>query len=392
VSQGRFTPTTRGTAGMRPRVTSRADDYLRPPADQLSMPSTSGLARIGIVGPMVGRNPGFVTTQGEFLTDLLRKAGHSVMSASSASRPAARLVAIPAAVMRHRQHVDILIVETYGGRSFIIEDLASKLGRACGHRVIFHLHGGNLGRFMARHPAWASRVFQRADAFVAPSQFLARAVVSYAAPCWVIPNVLELAHYAFSPRTRPEGRLLWMRSFHPLYNPLMAIDVLARLRQRVPAARLVMAGQDKGEEAVVRTEAVRRGLAEAVAFPGFLDQPSKLRELARADMFITTNHIDNAPVAVLEAAAAGLPIVATDVGGVRDLLNDGETALLTPDGDASAMANALARLIEDSGLTTRLVHNGRRLAEQSSWEAVCPQWQRLFSDLAGRDVSRGAGR
>jgi glycosyltransferase involved in cell wall biosynthesis len=183
-----------------------------------------------------------------------------------------------------------------------------------------------------------------------------------------------------------------MRSFHPLYNPLMAIDVLARLRQRVPAARLVMAGQDKGEEAAVRAEAVRQGLADAVAFPGFLDQPAKLRELARADMFITTNRIDNAPVAVLEAAAAGLPVVATDVGGVRDLLQDGETALLTPDGDAGAMADALARLIEDTGLTARLVHQGRRLAEQSSWEAVCPQWQRLFSDLADSNVSHGAGR
>ena len=346
--------------------------------------------RIGIVGPMIGRNPGFVTTQGEFLTDLLSASGYTVASASSARSAAARLVAIPAAVMTHRHEVDILIVQTYGGRSFIIEDLASRLGRQFGHRVIFHLHGGDLGRFAARHPTWTRRVFRRADAFVAPSPFLAHVAEAHAAPCRVIPNVVDLERYDFSPRTRPLGRVLWMRSFHPLYNPLMAIQVLAHLRRKVPTAHLVMAGQDKGEERVVRAEAARLGLADAVTFPGFLDREAKRQELARADLFITTNRVDNAPVAVLEAAASGLAIVATDVGGLRDLLVDGETALLTPDGDAEAMANALVRLVEDETLATRLVHQGRRLAERSAWTAVRPAWDRLLADIWGDGSARGA--
>jgi glycosyltransferase involved in cell wall biosynthesis len=357
--------------------------------DRLPPEGGTGLPRIAIVGPMIGRNAGFVTTQGEFLTDVLRSEGHWVVSASSARTPAMRLISIPTAVLRHRGHVDILIVQTYGGRSFLIEDLASLLGRRSGHRVVFHLHGGDLPRFMERHSAWVRRVLARADALVAPSPFIARAVAPYAGPCRVIPNILDLTRYPFRPRTPARGRLLWMRSFHRLYNPLMAIEVLADVRQRVATATLVMAGQDKGEERRVRQEVERRGLTSAVSFPGFLNEAAKQREFGQADIFINTNHVDNAPVAVLEAAAVGIPVITTDVGGLRDLLREGDSGLLVPDGDAGAMANAVVRVIEDAQLAQRLAYNGRRLAEGSSWEAVRPQWQALFAELTGPGPAGG---
>jgi len=102
---------------------------------------------------------------------------------------------------------------------------------------------------------------------------------------------------------------------------------------------------------------------------------------SKTDMFINTNHIDNAPVAVLEACAMGLPVVSTNVGGIPNLLTDGETALLVPDDDDCAMADAIRSLLNDPGLAARLSAQGRLLAERSSWEKVRPQWERIFSHM-----------
>jgi glycosyltransferase involved in cell wall biosynthesis len=179
-----------------------------------------------------------------------------------------------------------------------------------------------------------------------------------------------------------------MRSFHDVYNPAMAIRVLERLRATHSGATLVMGGQDKGTEIETRRLARRLGLEDATRFPGFLDMEGKLREGESADIFINTSHVDNMPVAVVEAAAFGIPVVSTSVGGVMDLLTDRETALLVPDGDVDAMTGAIRLLLADQELAGRLSAGGRTLAERSGWDRVRPQWDEVFVKVlaAGGDT------
>jgi len=344
--------------------------------------ATNGKPRLCVVGPLVGRNPGYVTTQGEILAAHFAAAGYDVTATSGATNRYARLLEIVATLIRSRRLIDTVLLQVYGGRSFVVEDLASALALRCGHRVVMHLRGGAMPTFMARFPRWTRRVLSRADAIVAPSPFLARTMARHGWRASVIPNVIRVSDYAFRRRAPANPRLFWMRSFHSIYNPLMAVRVLARLRSVLPEATLVMGGQDKGLEALVRAEAVRLGVQSAVRFVGFLDATGKEREGAAADIFISTNRIDNAPVAVIEAWAMGLPVVSTDVGGLRDFVRDGETGLLVPDDDTEAMSAAIARLVQDPALASRLSVHGRREAERCAWPQVHPQWERLFLQLA----------
>ncbi len=126
-----------------------------------------------------------------------------------------------------------------------------------------------------------------------------------------------------------------------------------------------------------------------MTFPGFLDMAGKVREGGAADIFINTSHIDNMPVAVVEACAMGIPVVSTSVGGVPDLLTDGQTGLLTPDGDVDSMAAAIRRLCSEPALAARLSEGGRRLAERSAWERVRLEWEDLFASLAPRRTDSG---
>lgn len=327
---------------------------------------------------MIGRNPGRVTTQGEFLTDLLRADGYPVVSVSSAANRYVRVLDIVATVVKERSSVDTILLQTYSGPSFRIAELVSALGSRFGHRIILHLHGGGLPRQFGADPGRAQRVLRRAEKIVAPTLFLAEAVSRLGYEAQVIPNGIDLSEYDFRLRDRPRPRLLWMRSFQELYNPWMALRVVARLRERVPGVRLVMAGQDKGLLGPVREEAGRMGLSENVEFPGFLDASGKQRYAAACDIYVNTNRVDNAPVAVIEAGAWGLPVVSTDVGGVGRLLRHGETGLLVPDDDDAAMAESVRRLLEEPALAGQLSRNARERAEESAWPRILPQWRAVL--------------
>jgi L-malate glycosyltransferase len=350
----------------------------------MAIPECTSLPRLCFVGPMVGLHPGQVVTQGVRLSTHFRGAGYSALAVSASTNRYVRLLDIVLTLIRRRRQIDILIVHVYGGPSFVVEDIASRLGRMFGLRIIMLLHGGDFPGFIGRHPRWARRVLDRADVIIAPSPFLARAVGPIGFACRIIPNVIDVPAYPFRRRAVLRPRMFWMRTFDPDYNPLMAIEVLWKVRASFPEASLVMGGQDKGLLAEARRRAAELGIAEAVRFPGFLDMPGKVREGAAADIFINTNHIDNMPVAVVEACAMGLPVVTTSVGGVPDLISDGQTGLLVPDGDADAMAAAVTRLLRGPDLAAQLSENGRRLAERSAWDAVRPKWESIFASIRAR--------
>jgi glycosyltransferase involved in cell wall biosynthesis len=348
----------------------------------------AGRPRLCFAGPMLGTNPGWVPSQGEILATHFRAQGYEVRLTSSRVRRLTRFVDTVIALVRWRRHVDVLHVMVLGrGPGFLMADLTATLGRMLGLSVVLHLHGGALPEFAVRHPRWVGRVLDHGDALVAPSRYLSSKLPVTRRRITVIPNLIPIDDYPFRLRSRVEPSLLWMRTFHPIYNPDLALEVLARVRARHPDTTLTMAGQDKGELARVRARARELELDGAVRFVGFLDRAGKQREFARNHIFLNTNRIDNMPVSVLEAAAFGLPIVATDVGGIPYLLEHERTALLVADDDAAAMTCAVERLLTEPSLVQALSRNGRSVAEASSWTTVFARWEPLIDEVAGRHAT-----
>jgi glycosyltransferase involved in cell wall biosynthesis len=339
------------------------------------------MIRLAFIGPMVGAKYEPLPTQGDIVAKLFAKDGYPVVAASANRNRYVRLIDIASTLIRKRRGIDLQCVQVYSGPSFILADVASGLGKSFGHKIVFFLHGGSLPNFMDRYPTWARRVFNRADRLVAPSDFLASAFIQRGYRVEVIPNVIDLGLYPFRHRNTVNPRLLWMRAFHQVYNPLMAIHVLVQLRTEMPGATLVMAGLDKGMQAEVQRLALKERVSNFVRFPGFLDAEAKRGEGAQADIFLNTTHVDNMPVSVVEACAMGLPVVSTAVGGVPALLAHEETGLLVPDNDVQAMSAAVQRVCNDPALAGKLSMNGRRLAESFSWTRVLEKWERMFHQL-----------
>ncbi|MCP4655054.1 MAG: glycosyltransferase family 4 protein [bacterium] len=331
---------------------------------------------------MLGRHPGWVPSPGESLTQLLRDEGYPTRSTSAFLNPLRRVPDVVRSLVAWRRQIDIVIVMVFSGRAFAMAELAGWLAKRLGKKLVLWLHGGNLPQLAERSPRWVRRVLDRGDEIVAPTTFLGNLATRVHCTVRIIPNFVRINEYDYRRRRSMRPRLLWMRTFHEIYQPQMAVRVLSSLCRNHAEATLTMAGQEKGLFEPTRRLAESLGLADTVRFPGFLDAAGKRRELARHDIFLNTNRIDNTPVSLVEAAAAGLPIVTTDVGGIPHLLRHGESALLVPDGDVEAMAHAVDRLLHAPELAQRLSDNGRLLAESCDWRPICERWRTLLDGLA----------
>jgi len=333
-------------------------------------------------------------TYSEDLAVRLERAGVPVLRASERMWKPARLADMVGAALGARGSYGAAIVDVYSGQAFLWAEAVARAVKARGRRLVLALHGGRLPEFARRHGERVARLLRLADAVVAPSGYLRDALARWRADIGVIPNAIELERYPFRLRLRAAPRMVWLRSFHEIYNPGMAVDVLARVRERHPEARLAMYGADKdGSLAQCREAARRLGVERAVEFRGAIPKEQVGAALSEADVFLNTTNVDNAPVSVVEAMACGLCVVSTGVGGVPFLVEDGVEGLLVRPADADGMAQAVLRLAEEDGLSARLSGAAWRRAQRHGWGAVLPQWLELLgleADSGGvRDANVG---
>jgi len=330
---------------------------------------------------MLGRHPGWVPNPSEYLASRLVARGFQCLLVSSKLNRYMRFLDILLTLWQKRKLIDAVCLQVYGGPSFVVEHAAGWFSNALGIPVVMVLRGGELPDFFARFPNWSKWVLGRANVIVTPSAFLAEAVRRYGFDAVVVPNAIEMEKYPFLRRSRVQPNLLWMRTFHDIYNPQMAVEVFAKIKEIYPHAKLTMGGQEKGLLELTHQLVNKLGVGDSVRLIGFLGLEDKQREFARHYVFLNTNRVDNMRVSVIEAAAFGIPIVATNVGGVPYLLRDGETGLLVPTEDADAMSQAVLRVLQEPGLAELLSRNVRALAETHDWSVVLLIWEKLFQKV-----------
>lgn len=320
----------------------------------------------------------------EDLADRLQEIGWRVLTASRHKRRVARLADMLVTTWNKRRCYSTAQIDVYSGAAFSYAEAVAWVLRRAGKPYVLTLHGGNLPGFAERYPLRVRRLLQSAACVTAPSRYLAEQMNEYASDIRVLPNPIDVKSYPFALRRSPRPRLMWLRAFHEIYHPAMAIDVVRDLHETTPDVQLTMVGPDKGDGSYPRTrEAVlRAGLEAQCHFVGPVSKADVPRWLAQGDIFLNTTSIDNTPVTVLEAMACGLCVVSTNVGGMPYLVKHEHDALLVPPDNPSAMAAAVRRLLEEPNLAERLSRNGREKAEDHDWSRVLPAWESLLNEFS----------
>jgi len=314
------------------------------------------------------------------LAHRLAAAGHRViMTSHKVSRPF-RMLDMIGASWRFRNVYDVAHVDVFSGSAFMWAEATCLVFKMCKKPYILTLHGGNLPVFAQRWSGRVRRLLTYAAAITAPSSYLQEKMQPYCSNIIVLPNPLDLSLIHYRLRLSPQPNLLWLRAFHEIYNPLLAVRALARLIDKFPDIHLSMVGRDKGDGALqrVKEEASLLGVIGRLSLPGGVPHNEVPAWIDRSDIFINTTNYDNTPVSVLEAMAGGMCVVSTQVGGIPYLLVHGQDALLIPRDDVDAMVDMVIRVLTEPGLAERLSNNARNKVEKCDWTVVLPQWERLF--------------
>ena len=310
--------------------------------------------------------------------EMFEREGYVVYYASSKQHKLLRMMDMILKTIRYGSKVDYVLIDTYSTYNFWYAFVVSQICILFEKPYIPILRGGDLPNRIKSSPKFSKLIFCNSLYNVAPSTYLFNIFDNLNYPnLKLIPNTIEIGNYNFLKRNELAPKILWVRSLSVIYNPKMAIDVLAILKTSFLEAELCMVGQEKD----VRMNDLKEyadSLGVNVTFTGKLSKTDWIKLSENYDIFINTTHFDNTPVSLIEALALGLPVVSTNVGGIPYLVRDKETALLVNDSDSQAMADAINELIKSPELAKELAANGRKLAEQFDWQIVKNHWKEIL--------------
>lgn len=236
--------------------------------------------------------------------------------------------------------------------------------------------------------SWRTRrLYNRnVDGVVAISQAIVELLVRAGVPrprIRLIPSGIDAGRFSALP-DRPAARdgdcvvgclgVLERRKGH---SELLA--ALSMLRRRGMKIRCLVGGEGS-LRAELERQAVHEGLQDAVGFLGFVSDVEKF--LAAVDVFVMASRFEGLGVAALEAMAAGRPVVASRVGGLAESVVDGETGLLVPAGDVTALAEGIGTLARDPGLAREMGRKGReRVVKEFSMDEMARRNEEFYYEL-----------
>jgi glycosyltransferase involved in cell wall biosynthesis len=242
------------------------------------------------------------------------------------------------------------------------------MARAAHRPYLLHLHGGEFMQFYEQECGRRSQRFirhvlrQAALVVVLSDQWRERMLrICPDAKIEVLPNGVPLPDLA-QRRAEERPRIVFLGNMSRGKGIYDLLHAFARVAHRFPEARLICAGG--GSIVAARAMAARFDLAGRVDFPGWLDAEQKRRLLSTASLFVLPSYAEGLPMALLEAMSWGLPVIATPVGGVPQVVQHEANGLLVAPGNIQQLAAALATALEKPELRQSLGTAARRTIEE----------------------------
>lgn len=271
------------------------------------------------------------------------------------------------AVLLRRLDAPLVHVQTASRASFWRKSVVCLMARAAGRPYIVHLHGGGFSRFYEhecgalRRRLIRSTLAHAALVIVLSEEWRERLLrICPTARVEILHNAVAIPDQARS-QPHPDPTVLFLGHLLPDKGVYELVKAFAQVCERIPGLKLVLGGV--GESETVRELAHVLGVSERVELPGWLGPEGKGAALAACSIFVLPSYHEGMPMALLEAMSWGVPVIATPVGGIPQIVTHEVNGLLVPPREVAALAAAIERLLQDPTLRVRLGKAARTTIE-----------------------------
>ncbi len=275
---------------------------------------------------------------------------------------------------------DVIHIFSASYFSFLLSPVpALVIAKLFGKKTLLNYRSGEADDHLTRSPRTV-KLIRRFDRIIVPSGYLVDVFAKFGLKAETIFNFVDTDKYLFRRRDPLRPNFLSNRNFEKLYNVGCVLNAFAEIQKVHKDATLTVAGDGHEREKLENLAKDMR--LENVRFIGRVS-PDKMPDLLNeADIYLNTPNIDNMPNSIIEAFAAGTPVVTTDAGGIPYICKNEKTALLAKTGDCKEVARCALRLLEDQHLASNIIAAAHGECEKYSWESVRGDWIKTYRELA----------
>ncbi len=288
-----------------------------------------------------------------------------------------RILSIPFRIRKY----DVLHVHGCCWLGFIPLFFGIRFGKFFRKKIVATYHGGDFERFISsnRLVAWIIRsTLKKADILTVPSMFLKKQLAEYGIESRVIPNLIDEKFFTDHDWNPSVHRFLYVKYLEQRYGIDTLLRAFSLIKKSVPDAQLVIVGRGPQKEELQQL-ARELDIYDAVTFKGNVEYNDIQNEYFTASYFLSTSRIDSFSIVIIEASAAGLPIVTTGVGGIMDIIKNGYNGLVVKDcEDYRSIAQKAIQIVNDPSLARQLRDNARSHAQKYHWNTIRKKWFDAF--------------
>lgn len=251
--------------------------------------------------------------------------------------------------------------------------------RLQGKKTILNYHSGEADNHLSRSRL-ARAMLRRMGRKVVPSDYLRDVFRQFGIETEVIPNLMDDGLVRYRERREVSPVLICTRGCEPYYAVDDVVRAFGLVQQAYPSAQLILAGGGSLEAEVMKL--VEELQLKNVEFPGRISRQEIGAFYDRSGIFVNASVLDNMPVSLIEAFAAGLPVASTAPDGIRYLVEHERTGLLSPPRKWQHLGENILRLLRDPGLAQRIAANARGQVENYRWGTVRQRWLDVYHSVA----------
>lgn len=275
------------------------------------------------------------------------------------------------------RQVDVVHVFSAAYWSFLLAPVPALLAaRLFSRRSILNYHSGEAQDHL---DTWGLRVhpwLRLADDIVVPSHYLQQVFSRHGYHAHVVRNIIDTSAFHYRERCPLQPRLLSNRNLEVHYDVANTLKAFALIKTRCPEATLTIAGYGSEEQRL--RQWVKSTRLEGVEFIGRVEPAVMPQIYDAADFFINSSLIDNQPISILEAFAAGLPVISTPTGDIPAMVNHQITGTLVPHSAPELLAAAVLALLENPKKALQMARLARTEVEKYTWPHVSRDWTDLY--------------